>query len=119
MAHTFIKLDIFSAVYSAYHKRVLNSKDSPIDVPIGEAEPWIRGEYALAHDGSTVEIDDKAEAELQKRLRDVTAKFLKEQGQNASRATKAPRRSAGLVRSEQPGEHNKDVDDGSHHLGGH
>ncbi|KKM70240.1 hypothetical protein LCGC14_1442800, partial [marine sediment metagenome] len=43
MAHTFIKLDIFSAVYSAYHKRVLNSKDSPIDVPIGEAEPWIRG----------------------------------------------------------------------------
>lgn len=90
MSYTFIELDIFSAVSSKYYGRILTSADSPIEVPVHEAEPWIRGQYALPC-GTSIELSDEQSCELQDRLQAMTAEFLKECRENESGRIEASR----------------------------
>ncbi len=99
MSYTFIELDIFSAVTSKHWGRVLTSADSPIMVPAYEAEPWIRGQYALPC-GPSVELSEEAAEDLQTLLEVTTTQFLEEH-RNESGTTETP----SSIRSEHNDEH--------------
>lgn len=90
MSYTFVRLEIFSSVASKHYGRVLTSADSPIDVPMYEAKPWIKGQYALPL-GPSVELSDEAHADLQTLLEATTARFLEEYRANESGTTETPR----------------------------
>lgn len=116
MSHTFIELDIFSAVSSKYYGRVLTSADSPIMVPSYEAEPWIRGQYALPC-GPSVELSEEASADLQILLQATTAQFLEEY-RNESGTTEAPRGVGEELDDDHAGPDEDSVGDGGGVVGG-
>lgn len=111
MTHTFVELDIFSSVASKHYGRVLTSADSPIRVPVQEAEPWIRGQYALPC-GPPVELSDEAHADLQALLEATTAQFLEEYRENGDESGTASASSdvADGIDDEHIGADDADVD---------
>ncbi len=109
MSYKFVSLDIFSSVASEYYGRVLTSADSPIDVPMHEAEPWIKGQYALPC-GPSVELSDEAHADLQVLLQATTAQFLEEY-RNESGTTEAPRSAGNELDDEHAGPDEDSVGD--------
>lgn len=117
MSYTFIELDIFSAVGSEYYGRVLTSADSPIEVPLYEAEPWIKGQYALPR-GPSVELSEEASAELQNLLQQTTAQFLEEYRRNESWTTETPRGVREDIGDEHAGPDDAGAGDGSGVVGG-
>lgn len=118
MTYRFVTLDIYSSVHSEYYGRVLTSADSPIDVPAHEAEPWIKGEYVLAHSGTAIDLDEEAQAELQNRLAAVTAEFLKEQRQNESGQVETPDSAGEEIDDDDTWANDGSVGDGGDPVGG-